>query len=232
MYTVHHIKRPFMTIAQGYIGITGNFTKRIRQHILNSINGNHNNGYLMRAIKKHKDMEYVILHSNLSEQDALACEAFYRPVPSMGWNIKAGGLDGCIMSSETKNKISSKRKGYIPSEATKQKLREYNLGKKQSKETIEKRSKVLSELFKGRPKTSTKEIESLVKGRKGAGNPMVKLANIYCALTHNLIAENVALTTWCQGTEYSAKQLRRTANLNEPLKVHKQIYAKYIKDII
>lgn len=227
-YTVYHIKRPNMPINLGYIGITSQFNLRFRQHLNQALNNNHRNTYLMRALKKYKDIEIIQLHCNLTLEEALQCEAFYRPIARMGWNIKAGGLDGAIMAEESKTKISEKHKGKILKESTKEKLRKCNLGKKQSKETIDKRAKTLSNLFKGKAKTSVKEIEVFVEGRKGSKNPRAKIANIYNYTTNELIAKNVNLSEWCRlNPEYSYRQLIKTANDKESLVQHKNLYAIY-----
>ena len=228
-YSVYHIARIGDPIYKGYIGITNNFELRKRQHLYEAFADRHKNVHLMRALKAYKDIIFIKLHDSLSLEDALSCEAFYRPVPAMGWNIKAGGLDGSIMSEESKIKISKKHVGKIVSETTKEKLRQRNLGKKQSIDTIRKRAETLSKMFKGKPKISAKEIAVLVEGRKGLGNPYAKPVNIYNATTHELIAEYVSMPEWCrQHTEYTVKELRRTASPNEPLKTHKNVYAVYV----
>lgn len=230
MYSVYHIKRPNHHIYQGYIGITNNPKTRFRQHLYNSTYDVQNT-HLARAMKKYADIEFTILHTNLTLEQALACEAFYRPIPSIGWNIKAGGLHGAIMAEESKRKISEKHKNKTVKNSTKEKLRQINLGKKQTQETIEKRSQTLSKMFKGRKKTSEAEIRSLVEGRKGDGNPMAKIANIYNYVTNELIAENINISAWCrQNPAYKAKQLQRTANPKEPTIEHNGIYAIYIKE--
>lgn len=228
MYSVYHIKRPMYPIYKEYIGITNNIKTRFRQHIYNSTS-NTQNTHLAHAMKKYSDIEFTILHSNLTLEQALACEAFYRPTASIGWNIKAGGLNGTIMAEESKKKISEKHKNKIVKESTREKLRQINLGKKQTQETIEKRSKTLSKMFKGKKKTSEAEIRSLVEGRKGSGNPMAKTANIYNFVTNELIAENINISDWCrQNPVYKAKQLQRTANPKENTTNHNGIYAIYI----
>ena len=228
-YCVYHIARANDPIYKGYIGITNNFELRKRQHLYEAFADRHKNVHLMRAFKAYKDIIFTKLHENMTLEDALSCEAFYRPVPAMGWNIKAGGLDGTIMSEESKEKISKKHIGKTVSEETRNKLRSANLGKKQSIDSIKKRAETLSKLFKGRPKTTPNEIASLVEGRKGLGNPHAKPVNIYDATTNELIAEYVSIPEWCrQHPEYKEKQLRRTASPNEPLKIYNNIYAVYI----
>ena len=215
-----------MTIREGYIGITSNFSIRRNAHINNAINNRHPNQHLMKALKKYTDIIFVELHSGLSLEDALSCEAFYRPCANIGWNIKAGGLDGAIMSEVSKQLISKKHKGKVVNDATKSKLRNHNLGKKQSEATIAKRAVTLSTIFKGRPKTSEKEITAFVEGRKGLRNVAAKSANIY-TIEGVLLAESVCIADWCRNTQYSAKQLQKTANPNESITIHKGIYAIY-----
>lgn len=62
-------------------------------------------------------------------------------------------LKGHIVSDETKRKMQETKSKHFPngfkhSEETREKLRQYNLGKKQSKETIEKRSITFKEKYK------------------------------------------------------------------------------------
>ena len=173
----------------------------------------------------------MFVYLSLANQTSNASEAFYRPIPSIGWNIKAGGLHGAIMAEESKRKISEKQKNKIVKDSTKEKLRQINLGKKQTQETIEKRSQTLSKMFKGKKKTSEAEIRSLVEGRKGSGNPMAKTANIYNFITNELIAENINISDWCrQNPTYKAKQVQRTANPKESTIEHNGIYATYTKE--
>ena len=218
-----------MSIEEGYIGISTNVTQRKKQHFAALLSGSHTNGHLQNAFDKYKDLYLEVIHTCKTEAEMIQWEVHYRPTPRQGWNIKAGGTEGVLMAEESKKLISSKHQGKIVKDSTKEKLRQANLGKKQSQETKDKRSETLSKLYKGKKKTSEAEIKALVEGRKGAGNPMAKLANIYNYTTKELIAENVNISAWCRiNTEYKAKQLQRTANPNEPNVEHNGIFAIYI----
>ena len=218
-----------MPTTDGYIGISTNVEQRRKQHFSTLLAGTHTNGHLQNAFDKYKDLYLEILHTCKTEQEMIDWEAHYRPEPRIGWNIKAGGSTGVLMDEESKRRISEKHKGKTVKASTREKLRQANLGKKQTQETIDKRSNTLSKLYKGKKKTSEAEIRSLVEGRKGAGNPMAKLANIYNYTTKELIAANVNITAWCRDNpDYKAKQLQRTANHNEPNIEHNGIFAIYI----
>lgn len=129
-----------------YIGITGNFKKRC---------GNNGDGYknivFYNAVKKYgwNNIEHLILHENLTEQDAKAKEieliAFYKTTDrQFGYNISKGGSAtfehygkmaasyGRILSQETKQKISIANSGKIHSNETKNKMSEYHKGKQHS----------------------------------------------------------------------------------------------------
>lgn len=218
-----------MPVTDGYIGISTNVEQRKKQHFTALLSGTHTNGHLQNAFTKYKDLSLEILHTCKTETEMIQWEVYYRPEPRQGWNIKAGGTTGVLMAEESKRLISSKHQGKIVKDSTKEKLRQANLGKKQSQETKDKRSETLSKLYKGKKKTSEAEIKSLVEGRKGAGNPMAKSANIYNYITKELIAENINISDWCRiNTEYKAKQLQRTANPNDNTKEHNGLFATYI----
>lgn len=97
-------------------------------------------------------------------------------------------------TDEAKDNARKRRLGVTTSDATKQKLREANLGKTQTQDTINKRSKKLSELFKGKPKSSEKELEIFKYGRMGNGNPRAVPLDIYNYKTKQLVASNITAT--------------------------------------
>ena len=89
LYWIHlkeHISKDF-----GYIGITNNFESRIKSHLKNN-----RNTHFKNAINKYEYDNLIkeILHSNLSLEEALKLENFYRPTQNMGWNSQKGGIMG------------------------------------------------------------------------------------------------------------------------------------------
>lgn len=112
-FCVYHIKRKDQKINEGYVGVTSNLARRKKQHFYNMQHKTHDNTHLVNAMNKYDDLEFVVLHKNISKTDAYSCEEFYRPVPGIGWNIKAGGFSGHEISETTKIKISNAQKGIL-----------------------------------------------------------------------------------------------------------------------
>lgn len=98
--------------------------------------------YVYRAIQKYgwDNIKHEILYTGLSQEQAEQKEQelidqYQSANRNHGYNISLGGNHQGRVSEETKEKLRNR----ITSEETKEKLRLANLGKKQSKETIEKR---------------------------------------------------------------------------------------------
>ena len=111
MFSVYHIRRPGMKSNEGYIGVTSRPKTRKKAHFAAARRSRHENGYLQNVIQKYLDIEFVILHSNLSRTEAYMAEEFYRPTAKVGWNINAGGDIGYEISDETKAKIGAAQSG-------------------------------------------------------------------------------------------------------------------------
>lgn len=111
MFSVYHIRRPGMKSNEGYIGVSSRPKTRKKAHFSAAQQSRHENSYLQNAIQKYSDIEFVILHSNLSRIEAYMAEEFYRPTSKIGWNIKAGGDIGYEISDETKAKIGAAQIG-------------------------------------------------------------------------------------------------------------------------
>jgi predicted GIY-YIG superfamily endonuclease len=89
MYTLYWICSPNHTDynTQGYIGVTKNFDKRMREHYSAP------NPILYKAIKKYT-WEVLIkqpLVVSIDEELALLAEEMLRPNDKIGWNIIRGG---------------------------------------------------------------------------------------------------------------------------------------------
>jgi len=104
--------------TDGYVGITNNTKQRWAKHKCLASGSHH----LKNAILKYNsDLIWEVIFIG-SEEGCTQLEGYFRPEPDIGWNIRSGG------------------KYYNPSEETKEKLRQANLGKKYSEETKAKRS--------------------------------------------------------------------------------------------
>jgi predicted GIY-YIG superfamily endonuclease len=99
---VYHIKRPGMSLTEGYIGVTNNLTHRLWRH--------NNSDYVVgRALRKHKDAYLQVLVYSTAEE-CFSLEAKLRPEPQTGWNIAEGGggyacNKGRKLTQEHKDKI-------------------------------------------------------------------------------------------------------------------------------
>jgi hypothetical protein len=139
--------------TDGYVGITNNIKQRWAKHKC-LVSGSH---HLKNAILKYNsDLIWEVIFTG-SEEGCTQLEEYFRPEPDIGWNIRSGG------------------KYYNPSEETKEKLRQANLGKKYSEETKAKHRKRWT----------------------GVNNPRTNLVNIYEYKTGCLVASSV----YCRGWE-------------------------------
>ena len=102
--------------------------------------------FVYNAIQKYgwDNIKHEVLFSGLTQEEAEQKERelivqYQSANRNHGYNISLGGNHQGRVSEETKQKLKNR----IISEETKEKLRQANLGKKQSKETIEKRIRSL-----------------------------------------------------------------------------------------
>ena len=174
-----------------YIGKSKNIENRYKGHIKAA---EHNcNGYFYNALRKYGvegfdfevvlELPWLIGHSKEEMKAVLDYwETFYikyfgANIRQYGYNRTIGG-DGISFWDEDLRKQHSlvhigkpsPRKGVHLKESTKQLLREANLGKKQSTETIEKRKKTIEEIghpFNGKhhTKETTDKISAKNKGK-------------------------------------------------------------------
>lgn len=63
----------------------------------------------------------------------------------------------------------------------------------------------------GTTPSNLKQLRELARLRTGVKHPNVKLANVYCYKTKQLIAEAVSLTEWCRDNGYNQGNLCATA---------------------
>lgn len=134
VYWIH--KKEHKIETDGYIGVTSQSAKeRWRCHKRDNSCCVH----LKNAINKYGDsLIYEVVYEG-TEKECLALEKKYRPIPSIGWNIKQGGGNSVMHSEESKRKISKKMKvsqigkgnnfyGKTHSAETKEKIRKVNSG--------------------------------------------------------------------------------------------------------
>ena len=82
-------KNKFDVFTNGYVGITKNFKTRMKSHTAKS---RIDSAPTTALIKLHgKDIRFYVLHENLTKDQALNLEKFYRPKRRIGWNIASGG---------------------------------------------------------------------------------------------------------------------------------------------
>lgn len=89
-YTVYWYRRPNYTnpYTEGYIGITNDMQRRNLEHLRNT-----KFSHFTNALKLYSDIEYIILHSKISQKEASDLEYAYRSLPNIGWNSAVGGID-------------------------------------------------------------------------------------------------------------------------------------------
>lgn len=191
---------------KSYIGKTARaLTVRWKQHLYDAKNPNKKITALGRAINKYGESSFSleVLVENLSNDSLDAAESYwikhYNTFKGIGYNCTKGGDGTC---------------GLIP----------WNKGKTNvfSAETIER-------MRKAKIGTTPKNLEQLRKlatERIGIKHQNAKKANIYDYYTNKLIAENVAITTWCKENNYNQGNLCSTARKERPHT--KGVYAVYV----
>lgn len=152
-----------------YIGISDNIKNRWRK------NGNGYNTQLLmyRAIQKYgwNNIKHIVLLENLTKEEACECEKYliakYKTnQANYGYNVCIGGEVGPL--------------GIAKSNETREKLRQANLGRHHTAETIEKIKKNHAHYNKGR-KISEEQKQKISKANKGktAWNKGKKLSKEY-----------------------------------------------------
>jgi len=164
-YTVYaHI----FSNGKRYIGITS----QKPEYRWKSGSGYKHSLKIRNAIEKYgwENIKHEILYENLNQDQAEKMEIklikkYKTTLREFGYNISHGGNCVGTLSKETKLKMSLSAKGKAKSEITKEKIRQANLGKKQSQETINKRA---DKLRGGKRPTVSK----LMSERVGEKNPL------------------------------------------------------------
>lgn len=75
-------------MSEGYVGITLNLLDRFRHH-----KNNKRVTHFSNAVKKYgwDNLVIDILKTNITKEEALLLERFYRPIQNIGWNSQQGG---------------------------------------------------------------------------------------------------------------------------------------------
>lgn len=154
-----------------YIGIASNLNKRIAAHKRALIGKNHHNNILQKLWNKYHELDYSVLEENITRNDIAEAEQFYiayfKYIGASVVNLTAGG-EGCfgrVLSETTKQKIIQSNLGQKRSLIARENMRNGHLGKKRSKESIEKGAAKL----RGIPKQQH-VIDSLIKSRQKTYN--------------------------------------------------------------
>ena len=147
--------------AQGYVGVTKHFDKRMKQH-----NWNHPNPHFANAIDKHGWDNLVKEVVLIADEDyCLDIERKLRTQENIGWNIVAGGGKPPVMSGPRPELCGRTpwNKGKTMPEATRKKISEAVKAQMADPE----HRKKLSEIAKGRP--------SPMKGRKHSAETVANM---------------------------------------------------------
>jgi predicted GIY-YIG superfamily endonuclease len=147
---------------KSYIGQSININQRFYRHKSALKKGKHYNNYLLASYNKYGlesftfDILFLLENNSLSKEEILNIlnqkeKEFILQYDSFlnGYNLTTGG-DSCIVSDETKKKLSESHKGFKLSQERIDKLVNSRKGKKDSEETNKKRSDAL----KGKKKKS------------------------------------------------------------------------------
>ena len=140
---------------QGYIGITRKDLKeRVREHRKNK-----GNSVVAGKIRSNPNLDYSVLHTVATLEEALQLESYYRPTHNIGWNLQRGGELGVEPEWYT-DPVNSLKHSMKTSEATRRGIA--------SKDTTEARS--------ARAKKSRQEnCKSYLGLSKGEKNPKALL---------------------------------------------------------
>ena len=111
--------------SEGYVGLTSkSLSDRKTAHFKTAKSSTRTSVHFHNVLKKYQDsVLWIVLHDNLSEEEAYLKEAEYRPEIKIGWNSDRGGLRA--VSPEWYNDPTNKKAHSLKtSKATKQKIAE------------------------------------------------------------------------------------------------------------
>jgi len=108
----HHFESHNDPFNEGYIGtaIVSKYGSRFAGGLLTNYK---RSLYFYNIINKHGELNIHtdILKDGLTIEEANEIELHYRPLPSIGWNIRQGGGNKGFHSEETKRKVSESKTG-------------------------------------------------------------------------------------------------------------------------
>lgn len=102
-HVVYHMHYPYETDTMlGYIGVTGDLSKRKWKHRNDPVNH-------LTAEAVSNGVVFTVIYRG-TEKECLDIEKVLRPDTNIGWNIRTGG-DNYIQSQDSKDKMSEKKLG-------------------------------------------------------------------------------------------------------------------------
>lgn len=212
---------------KSYVGITSRKPQtRWKAHVWAAFNGENSKFY--RALRKHgaESFDFTLLCTCDNREDAKLAETTWIAAGWGHYNTSPGGDGhGHVHSDEAKLKMRLARIGVEPwnkgkhtvTEENKQKLREFNAGRKQSSETIEKRVSKL----RGKTKPShTQEVKDKISQSLMGNTPWNKGKSLSADHCKALSLSHVGKK---QPPEVIAKRIASTLATKEKKKSYRQL---------
>ena len=203
-----------------YVGKANNVSKRYYKHCRLTVKNTHKNNWINKLLKK-KLKPIVEIIDVVPIDEWVFWETYWiSQIRSWGFKLvnSTDGGDGCTFDNRTSFKKGRKawNEGVAPSEKTKEKIREANLGKKQSDETKAKRSETLKlnrfdntkELIKGGEKTRFKKgVSSWNKGNKTSNKKSKPVEQL--TLDGVFICEHISYNEASKAVNGNAEAIRK-----------------------
>lgn len=203
-----------------YIGVTNNYTKRMREH-----RGTYNNYLISKAIKKHGWNNFnsqILLETEDAEfayevAESSFIQQYQSNNPEKGYNLTEGGQGtlGFSPTLETRQRMREKKLGKKLTPEHIQKISESALGRTFTKETKNKISNKLKGNKNFQGKTFTDEVKQILSEHKAKdwqlfspNNEIINIHNMrkFC-IDNNL--HHSAITRVLQGKQSHHKQWRK-----------------------
>ena len=176
-----------------YVGYATNFRKRKGDHFANLKNNKHKNIHLQRAYNKYGKDNFICELIEECEVEHLTSQENYwsnlldAHNPKRGYNIRPTGIDTLVShSQETKDKISKSHLGKKLSKETIEKLKIINTGRKHTEKSKDNMREAMYENVKGGciklNETQVKEIIGLIN----SGEKSSKIAEKFGVDRHTI----------------------------------------------